>query len=372
MSLNRTALYQKHRDLNAKMTDFNGWEMPLYYTSILEEHQNVREHLGVFDTSHMGQFVVEGNDAQSFLNRLMVSDVTQVPVGRACYTLMLNERGGIIDDLIIYRLGETVFMVVVNCGTRAGDLEWMQQHVQGDVSVKDISQGRSLLAVQGPNADRVLEQLLDTKVSGLGRFEVAPIRTMGSMSCIARTGYTGGDGFELFVPDKDAMKLWDMILNTADISGAAPTGLGARDTLRLEAGLRLYGSDMDQDTTPYEAGLGWTVAIQKEAEFIGKSVLVKQKEQGVKRKLVGLQLDRGPVPRHGCALLKDDRTIGTITSGTFSPALKRPVGMGYVETEYATPGTVLSVEVRNQKHAVEVVKLPFWKLNTAKLETKTL
>lgn len=369
MTLKRTSLYAKHRGLNAKMTDFNGWEMPLYYTSILEEHQLVREKLGIFDTSHMGQFVVEGADAQSFLNRILVSDLSQVGVGRACYSLMLNEKGGILDDLIAYRLGEQVFLVVVNCATKEKDWHWMNRQIDGDVTLKDISEGRSLLAVQGPGADRVLEQLLDTKVSGLGRFCVAPIRTMGSMSCIARTGYTGGDGFELFLPDKDAVRLWDMILATNSASGVVPAGLGARDTLRLEAGLRLYGNDMNEETTPFEAGLGWTVAINKD-NFVGKDALLEQQSAGVTKKLVGLQAERGPVPRHGCPLLKDNKTVGEVTSGTFSPALKRPIGMAYVSVELAKPGTQLTIEVRNQKYAVEVVPLPFWKLKTATLESK--
>ncbi|OGX28820.1 MAG: hypothetical protein A3B78_00645 [Omnitrophica WOR_2 bacterium RIFCSPHIGHO2_02_FULL_67_20] len=379
IGLRKTALYERHRALGAKMTDFHGWEMPLYYTSILEEHKAVREALGVFDISHMGQVLVTGPDALEQLNGVVVSDLAQVGEGRACYTLLLNERGGILDDLIIYRLGESDLLVIVNCANRASDTEWLRSHCRGSVTVTDISDGRAILAVQGPRASRVLEQILDARVAGLGRFGVAPIRTMGTDACLARTGYTGGDGFELFLPDQHARKLWDLILLQAKPLGALPVGLGARDTLRVEAGLRLYGGDMDEATTPLEAGLAWTVALHKR-RFIGKDALLKQQETGVTRKFVGFELSQGPVPRQGAELLADAggarpgqpdvggraggallRRVGTVTSGTFSPILSRPLGMGYVEPAFAKPGTALTLTVRAQRYAATVVKLPFWK-----------
>ena len=349
------------------MTDFHGWDMPLYYTSILDEHKAVRQALGIFDVSHMGQVVVTGPGASATLNHLMVSDISQVGRGRACYTLMLNEAGGIIDDLLVYRLDEQDYLVIVNCANRASDVEWIRAHLQPDTAISDISEGRSLLAVQGPRASRVLEQILDAKVAGLGRFEIAPIRTMGPEACIARTGYTGGDGFELFLDDRHAQRLWDTVLLDAKPMGILPVGLGARDTLRVEAGLRLYGTDMDTTTSPFEAGLEWTVAIHKET-FIGKEVLVKQKQDGVAKRLVGFELASGPVPRTGAELtvapaggVAGERRVGTVTSGTFSPILQRPLGMGYVEAAYAKPGTVLTLTVRGQRYAATVVKMPFWK-----------
>lgn len=349
------------------MTDFHGWEMPLYYTSILEEHRAVRQAIGLFDISHMGQVLVTGPDAVSTLNNLMVSDIGQVAKGRACYTLMLNPQGGIIDDLIIYRIGETDYLVIVNCGNRAIDVEWMQAHHQGETTITDISSGRSILAVQGPLACRLLEELLDAKVAGLGRFEVAPIRTMGPEACLARTGYTGSDGFELFLPDHHAQRLWDAMLAGGRPLGAQPVGLGARDTLRVEAGLRLHGTDMDARTTPMEAGLEWTVALNK-SDFIGKDVLVRQKCDGAARKLVGFELAQGPVPRFGFELLGDladdgtgGRRVGTVTTGTFSPILGKPIGMGFVEPAYTAVGTRLGLIVRNQRHTATVVRLPFWK-----------
>ena len=372
-ALRKTALNDRHRRLGAKMTDFHGWEMPLYYTSILEEHQAVRQALGVFDISHMGQVLVTGADALRTLNALMTSDISQVGRGRACYTLMLNQAGGIIDDLIVYRIGSDEYLVIINCGNRTIDVEWLQAHREGNTTVTDISQGRSILAVQGPSACRVLEQLLDARVTSLERFGIAPIRTMGPAACIARTGYTGGDGFELFVPDAHALRLWDMIVSQAKPFGAQPVGLGARDTLRVEGGLRLYGTDMDAATTPFEAGLGWVVAMNKPA-FIGRDALVAQRQQGASRAFVGFELAEGPVPRAGTELTAGDpapgaggagaRRVGIVTSGTFSPVLKKPLGMGYVELACSKPGTTLTVTVRSQRYAATVVKLPFWKGET--------
>jgi aminomethyltransferase len=266
----------------------------------------------------------------------------------------------------VFRIGETDFLVIVNCSTRESDVAWMNAHRLGQTTITDISQGRSILAVQGPLASRVLEQLLDAKVAGLGRFDIAPIRTMGPEACIARTGYTGSDGFELFLPDAHARQLWEMLVHSAGALGGGPVGLGARDTLRVEAGLRLYGSDMDSTTTPIEAGLEWTLALNK-ARFIGRDELVRQKERGVARKFVGFELAQGPVPRAGMELAGapgeagSGPRVGTVTSGTYSLMLGRPIGMGYVEPSLAKPGTPLTLTVRSQRHAATVVKLPFWK-----------
>ncbi len=358
--MNKTALHERHVKLGAKMTDFHGWEMPLYYTSVLEEHKAVRQVLGVFDVSHMGQVLVTGAGARETLNAVLVSDITQVGEHRACYTLMLNETGGILDDLIVYRIGEEAYLVIVNCSNRASDVEWLQAHRHGTTTITDISEGRSILAVQGPKASHTLEQLLDARVSGLGRFDIAPIRTMGPEACIARTGYTGSDGFELFVPDHHAKRLWDGLLEASRPLGGAPVGLGARDTLRIEAGLRLYGTDMDATTSPWEAGLDWTVVMGK-AQFIGKEGLATQRAQGLSRRFVGFELAQGPVPRTGTELTVQARTVGTVTSGTYSPILNKPLGMGYVEPSAASPGTRLTMTVRSQRYEATVVRLPFWK-----------
>ncbi|MDP3723767.1 MAG: glycine cleavage system aminomethyltransferase GcvT [Candidatus Omnitrophota bacterium] len=366
--MNRTALHSRHLALGAKMTDFHDWDMPLYYTSILEEHKAVRQAAGLFDISHMGQVLVTGPQAAQTLNAVMVSDITQVGEGRACYTLMLNEAGGILDDLIVYRIGEGDYLVIVNCSNRAGDVAWLQAHREGRTTITDISQGRSILALQGPLACRLLEQSLDARVAGLGRFEMAPIRTMGPEACIARTGYTGGDGFELFLQDRHAQRLWDLLLSGRTLEeGVQPVGLGARDTLRIEAGLRLYGADLDTTTSPFEAGLDWTVALNK-GPFIGQEVLLRQKREGLSRVFIGFELSHGPVPRGGMELKTGaaegeaaERTVGVVTSGTFSPLLNKPLGLGYVEPSSSRPGTTVTITVRSQRYAGTVVKLPFWR-----------
>ena len=362
--MNKTALHERHRQLGAKMTEFHGWEMPLYYTSILEEHRAVRQALGLFDVSHMGQVLVTGPDARATLARLLTSDITQVAPGRACYTLLLNESGGILDDLIVYHLDEEAYLVIVNCATHEQDVAWLTRHAQGRTTIADISEGRAIVSVQGPLACRVLEQVLDARVTTLGRFGVAPIRTMGPDACLARTGYTGGDGFELFLANRHAQKLWDLLLASAKPMGILPIGLGARDTLRIEAGLRLYGTDMDAATTPLEAGLEWVLAMGK-PDFIGKAALEAQKAQGLTRKFAAFELSHGPVPRTGAELFTLEgsalRKVGAVTSGTFSPILNKPLGMGYVEPALTAPGTVLTLVVRAQRYAATVVKLPFWK-----------
>jgi aminomethyltransferase len=248
--------------------------------------------------------------------------------------------------------------VIINCANREQDVQWLQQHPRGEVEIRDISQGRDIIAVQGPAAGRALESALKMSVGALGRFELAPLR-LGKRAWVARTGYTGSDGFELFLEDAQARQVWQQLIEQGSAWGLHAIGLGARDTLRLEAGLRLYGTDMDITTSPYEADLGWTVAINK-SSFLGKEVLVTEKANGVARKLVGFQLGQGPLPRQGCPLLVEDRPVGQVTSGTFSPMLNACIGMGYVETAIAKPGTVLSVVIRNKPYPATIVKMPFW------------
>ena len=358
--MNKTALHAEHVKLGAKMTDFHGWDMPLYYGSILEEHASVRNAAAIFDISHMGQVRVQGSGALSTLNELLVSDITQVGEGRACYSLLLNERGGIVDDIIAYRLASDDFLVIINCGNRANDVAWLTERRQPNTTVRHVSDGRSILAIQGPRSAEILQELLGVRVAGLGRFGMMALSQWAPETWIARTGYTGSDGFELFLPDQDALRIWQRFLEIGRPQGAGPAGLGARDTLRLEAGLRLYGTDMDEMTTPYEADLGWTVAIRKPS-FLGKDAIERQQAQGIPRRLIGFELAEGPVPRHGCAIAFGDRTVGTVTSGTFSLMLNKPIGLGYVEPALAKAGTVLSVVIRGKPYAAKAVKLPFWK-----------
>jgi len=250
--------------------------------------------------------------------------------------------------------------VIVNCANRAKDVAWFAAHRRGQVTIDDISTGRSILAIQGPKAAPLLDAVFEMRVSGLGRFDMVPLRGLGPRAWIARTGYTGSDGFEVFLPDAQAVRLWQRVREEGGSFGVRPIGLGARDTLRLEAGLRLYGADLDETTSPFEADLGWTVAMNKPA-FIGREALLKQKGHGVSRRLVGFELAQGPVPRHGCALLAGGRQAGTVTSGTFSLLLNKPIGMGYVEADLAKPGTELLVSVRAKQYPATVVKLPFWR-----------
>jgi aminomethyltransferase len=360
--LQRTPLYPEHRRLGAKMIDFNGWEMPVYYSSILDEHKQVRTAVGLFDVSHMGQVFVGGEGALPTLNQLTVSDIAQVAPGRACYTMLLNERGGILDDIIVFCLAPARYLVVINCANRAKDVAWMRAHAIGSVQIDDRSAQRGILAVQGPQAVGVVAELLGLSVAAMGRFDVAPARSLGAEAWVSRTGYTGSDGFELFAPHAVLAEVWPRLIERAPL--VQPIGLGARDTLRLEAGLRLCGTDMDDTTTPLEADLGWTVALGKPG-FIGRDVLLAQQAAGVARKLVGFTLEQGPVPRHGCPLLSGDRQVGEVTSGTFSLMLSKPIGMGYVERAVAAPGTALSVKVRTTVYPASVVKLPFWRPSAA-------
>jgi aminomethyltransferase len=358
--MKRTALYDAHLKLGAKMTEFYGWELPLYYTSILDEHRAVRQAAGMFDVSHMGQVIVSGSGACAMLNELAVSDVASIGIGRACYTMLLNEQGGILDDIIIFRLAEAEYLVVVNCANRASDVDWLARHRPPNADVRDLSEARGIVAVQGPASAALLDAALETRVSAMGRFDAVPLGAWGPQGWIARTGYTGGDGFELLVSNEQAVRLWQRLLNAGAPNGMVPAGLGARDTLRLEGGLRLCGTDMDASTTPYEADLGWTVAINK-TSFIGKDVLVKQRAGGVARRLMGFRLEQGPVPRHDCAITALGRPIGRVTSGTFSPLLNAPIGLAYLEASAASPGTAIAAVIRDKSYPGAVVKLPFWK-----------
>jgi aminomethyltransferase len=356
--LHRTLLYPEHRRLGAKMVDFHGWEMPVYYSSILDEHKQVRTAAGLFDVSHMGHVFMTGPDALRTLNHLMVSDLTQVSVGRACYTLMLDERGGILDDVIVFRIGDQEYLVVVNCANRQQDVGWMVAHTQGRPQIADHSTERGILAVQGPQAVQLIGELAGPSAATMARFDVAPLAGHGPSVWLSRTGYTGSDGFEIFAPNAVIVTLWKRLMDEAP--RAQPIGLGARDTLRLEAGLRLCGTDMDQTTSPYEADLGWTVALGKPA-FIGREVLLAQKTAGVARRLVGFALEQGPVPRHECPLLVGERQVGAVTSGTFSLMLNKPIGMGYVERGSSAPGTTIHVKIRTTNYPATIVKMPFWK-----------
>ncbi len=356
----RTALYERHRALGARIVDFAGWEMPVSYRGALEEHRAVRERCGVFDVSHMGEIEVRGGGAAAWCDRLTVNDVGRLRDGGGQYSMLCDERGGVIDDLIVYRLATDHFLLVVNAAGTGGDFQWMREHATAGVELVDRSAETGLLALQGPLAGQVLGRLTTAAIAGIGSFTLVDAVVAGEPTRVSRTGYTGEDGFEIFASASRVGALWDALLDAMRAVDGLPCGLAARDTLRLEAALPLYGSDMDRSTTPLEAGLGWVVKLAK-GPFIGRDALRAQHEDGVARRLIGLQMDEPGVPRHGQAIHAGGAAVGSITSGTKSPTLGTFVGMAYVARAHAEIGTPIAVDVRGRLHPARVVQRPFYR-----------
>ncbi|HEX4138897.1 MAG TPA: glycine cleavage system aminomethyltransferase GcvT [Candidatus Methylacidiphilales bacterium] len=365
-SLKKTALFGAHQKLGARLVEFGGWQMPVQYTSIVDEHKAVRESAGVFDISHMGEFFVSGHHARVFLNGLLTNDVDKLSVGQGQYTLMLNDEGGVIDDLILYRLEEEKFLLVVNAAKIEEDWKWILGREAAtntpDVWSENASANYSALALQGPRSLQIARALLG---AGWPMPEHNQI-TSYSWNCqpilAARTGYTGEDGVELFFPSEIAEAFFAALLEAGRPLGLKASGLGARDTLRLEACLPLNGNDLTPNHTPIEAGLGAFVSLAKAADFPGKDVLLKQKANGVNEKLVAFRLTQGgPPPRAHYGLFLGETRVGEVTSGAPSPTLACGIGLAYVETEFTEPGTKLELEVRGSRVPVEVVKKPFYK-----------
>jgi aminomethyltransferase len=362
VQLKHTPLYAQHKALGARFVDFGGWEMPVQYSSILEEHQAVRTHAGLFDVSHMGEFKVEGKDALAFLQYLVPNDVGRLAVHQALYTQLCLANGNIIDDLLVYKLAEEHYMLVVNASNISKDLSWVQgqaTHFAG-VTVSDQSETTALLALQGPAALNILQALTSVNLADIRYYHCTADLVDGVNCIISRTGYTGEDGFELYCPSADAPKLWNDLLEAGKEQGVRPAGLGARDTLRLEAGLCLYGHELDEQTNPLEARLGWTVKLNK-GDFIGRNSLLQVKEQKPQRLLVGVELLERGVARGGCVLYDQERRLGELTSGSHSPTLRKNIGMGYVEAASAVTGKQLQVDIRGKRVAAQIVALPFYK-----------
>jgi aminomethyltransferase len=359
MDLRRTAFTDIHSRLGAKLVEFGGFLMPVQYTSIVEEHRRVREAVGVFDVSHMGEVEVWGSDALDFVQRLTVNDAAKLTEGRVQYSAMCYEDGGIVDDLLVYHMGDH-YMLVINAANIGKDLEWMHRQVRGDVKLRDRSDDISLLAVQGPRSMATLQKLTSADLAGIPYYHFVRHRLAGVDMILSRTGYTGELGFELYFPADHAAgeQVWNAVMEAGKEFGIGPVGLGARDTLRLEMGFCLYGHDIDRTTHPLEAGLGWLTRLDKES-FIGRDVLLAAKRAGLKRKLVGFTLDDKAFPRQGYPLHAGGRQIGAVTSGTFSPTLDRGIGMGYVELPYAKPGSAIEVMVRGRAVPSTVTGLPF-------------
>lgn len=355
--MKKTALNQLHHNLGAKMIDFGGWEMPVQYTGIIEEHQAVRNDCGLFDVSHMGEIEITGSGASSFVNRLVTNQV-DVEVGRVVYTPMCYENGGIIDDLLVYRIKEDHYMLVVNASNKDKDFEWVSKKAPADVEVKDLSDHYGLLALQGPKSKEVLSSLVDFDLSDLKTFRLVNQKVDGKEMIISRTGYTGEDGFELYLNPEDAEPTWNAIMKAGEEYGIMPAGLGCRNTLRLEAALCLYGNDINEETNPLEAGLSWTVKFDKE-DFYGKSALVEAKDAGIDRKLVGFILKGRGIARHDYDIQVDSKKAGFVTSGSFSPTLDENIGMGYLQKEFAEAGKEITIMIRNRGVKAKVVELPF-------------
>ncbi len=362
-TLKRTPLFDTHRQLGARLVEFGGWEMPVQYTSIIEEHRAVRQHAGLFDVCHMGEFRVEGAGALDYLQYLVPNDVSRLGDDQALYTQICRPDGGTLDDLLIYRRGPSKFMAVVNASTMPKDWDWFQEHAAGfaDLTLTNVSDETGLIALQGPLALRILQPLTNTPLDEIAYYHCREGVVAGIQCLISRTGYTGEDGFELYCPASDVVKLWNAIYDAGTPQGLLPAGLGARDTLRLEAGYCLYGHELTEEITPLEAGLGWTIKLNKSSDFIGRQVLEAQTRDGVRRKLVGIMLSDRGVPRAGYPILRGDVRIGEVTSGTMCPTLDKPAALGYVSPADAQVGNAIAVEIRGKAVAAEIVALPFYK-----------
>ncbi|NTZ17027.1 glycine cleavage system aminomethyltransferase GcvT [Paenibacillus sp. JMULE4] len=360
--LKRTPLFPLYADEpGARCIDFGGWELPVQFIGIQKEHDAVRRHAGLFDVSHMGEVLVTGTFAEAYLQHLTTNDVSKLRDGQAQYSLMCYPDGGVVDDLLVYRLSADQFMLVINASNIDKDLEWMDRHLIGDVVIRNASEQTALLALQGPLAETILSRVTDASLSDLTSFSfISNVQVCGVQALVSRTGYTGEDGFELYLPGADAPHVWRTLLEHGRDHGLIPAGLGARDTLRFEARLPLYGQELSAGVSPLEAGVGFAVKLSKEG-FIGREALLKQKREGVRRRLVGIgMIDRG-IPRPHYRVYADGACIGEVTSGTQSPTLKRSLGLALLDTRYADIGTKIEVDIRGKRLRAEVVPSPFYK-----------
>jgi len=361
--MKQTAFNKIHKQLNAKLVEFAGYEMPIQYSSIIDEHKTVRSKVGIFDVSHMGEFEIRGRDALSLVQKVITNNASKLAEGKVQYSAMCYPDGGIVDDLLVYRMKD-YFMFVVNASNIQKDFDWIKSNVGNlDVEIIDKSDETSLLAVQGPKSLVTLQKLTGTNLSALPYYSFIRTHLAGIDMIVSRTGYTGELGFELYFDSSVSVseRVWNFIMDAGREYDIKPIGLGARDTLRLEMGFCLYGNDIDKTTNPLEAGLGWITKLDKE-DFIGRESLFKIKQNGIKRKLVGFIVDdEKAFPRHGYEIRKNGTAIGTVTSGTVSPILEKGIGMGYVPISYSQPGNVINISIRGKDFQAKVVELPFIK-----------
>src|ERR1700730_567535 len=356
-SLKRTPLHAVHVAAGAKMVPFGGWDMPVQYTGIIEEHRCVRSAVGLFDISHMGEFEVLGPGALAAVQTLTTNDASTLAIGQVQYSLLCYPEGGIVDDLTLYRLADDHYMLTVNASNIEKDWAWAAEGGRGG-GWTNVSEATGLLAVQGPRAEGLVQRLADQDVTRVPYYHFVSGTIAGVPCLISRTGYTGEDGFELYAPAPRMEALWQVLMDAGKGDGIQPIGLGARDTLRLEMKFALYGNDIDETTNPLEAGLGWVVKPAK-GEFIGRGAIETMRAAGVKRKLVGFEMAERAVARHGYRMLKDVAEAGVVTSGSFSPSLERCIGMGYLRADLTPAGTDFDVDIRGQAHRARVAKTPF-------------
>jgi aminomethyltransferase len=359
--LKRTPLFPVYAQHGARVIDFGGWELPVQFAGIQKEHDAVRQQAGLFDVSHMGEVMVTGVDALAFLQKITTNDVSKLEPGICQYSLMCYPNGGVVDDLLVYKLSETDYMLVINASNIDKDLEWMKQNLIGDVELRNISDETAMLALQGPLAASILGKLTDAPLQQLTAFHfLTNMKVSGIPALISRTGYTGEDGFELYIDQADAAKLWKVLLDAGEADGLIPTGLGARDTLRFEARLPLYGQELSKDITPLEAGLSYFVKLDK-GEFNGREALAEQKANGVPRKLVGIEMLERGIPRSHYPVFADGKQIGEVTTGTQSPTFKTNIGLALLDKDYTALDTEVFVEIRGTQVKAKVVSTPFYK-----------
>ncbi|MFN2411814.1 MAG: glycine cleavage system aminomethyltransferase GcvT [Pyrinomonadaceae bacterium] len=364
-TLMKTSLNEAHRSLSGKMVEFGGWDMPVQYTAgVMEEHLRTRSHAGLFDVSHMGEFWVEGEHAIQFVNRLTTNDVTKLVDGQAHYSTLTNDKGGVVDDLLVYRFDASKLLLVVNASTTEKDWRWITSHKEDEnVMLTNASRDYCQLAVQGPNAVQILQTLTDTNLEEIKYYHFTMGRVDDIEGIISRTGYTGEDGFEFYANERFAVQLWNKMLEAGDygsVTGILPCGLAARNTLRLESAMSLYGHELSDEITPLEANLGWITKLQK-GEFIGREILAKQKEKGLERKLVGFEMREPGIARDDYSVFIDEEKVGYVTSGSPAPYLKKNIGLAFVPVEFANSGQEIKIEVRGKQLKAEIVPTPFYK-----------
>ncbi|WP_347862764.1 glycine cleavage system aminomethyltransferase GcvT [Salimicrobium sp. PL1-032A] len=362
---NRSPLHNEFVRLGAKLINFGGWEMPVQFKGIKEEHKAVRENAGLFDVSHMGEIIVRGPASVSFLNKMLTNNVEKLSPGKAQYTLMCYDDGGTVDDLIVYQLNEEEYLLVVNAANKDKDVQWLIDHTQEGVSIIDYSASYAQLAVQGPRAEKVLQKITEENLQAIRFFRFSSgvsFKGVSESAIVSRTGYTGEDGFEIYLPVEAATDLWRVVLAAGEEDGVQPVGLGARDTLRFEAALPLYSQELSPSVSPVEAGLGFAVKEKKEVDFHGKEILQQQKEKGTKRQLKGIEMIEKGIPRNGYLVYDEEgREIGFVTSGTQSPTLQKNLGLALLDREYTEEGRYVYVQVRKKRIQAKVVSTPFYK-----------